>query len=80
LRNLSLGYQLPDNLLKKLKLTTGRISVVGTNLFTLTKFRGLDPEVSRDFENATDRNMSPNITYLTAPQQKTISLSLEIGF
>jgi TonB-linked SusC/RagA family outer membrane protein len=80
LRNLSLGIQLPESLLKKAKLSKGRVAIVGTNLFTLTKFRGLDPEVSRDFENATDRNMSPNITYLTAPQQKTISISLEIGF
>lgn len=80
LRSLSIGYQLPKELLQRAKLGSAKISIVGTNLITLTKFPGLDPEIARDFENATDRNMSPNITYLTAPQQKTISLTLDIGF
>jgi hypothetical protein len=47
---------------------------------TFTKFPGLDPEIARDFENATDRNMSPNITYLTPPQEKTFSLGIDLQF
>ena len=80
LRTLSLGYNLPDELIKKAKLGRARISISGNNIITLTKFIGLDPEISRDFENPTDRNMSPNITYLTAPQQKSYMFSLDIGF
>jgi TonB-dependent starch-binding outer membrane protein SusC len=67
-------------LLNKLKLATGKISISANNFLTLTKFTGLDPEISRDFENSTDRNMSPNITYLTAPQQKSFTFSLSVGF
>ena len=80
LRSLSLGYNLPEAFIKKARLGSARISIAANNLFTLTKFRGLDPEISRDFENATDRNMSPNITYLTAPQQKSFTFSLSVGF
>jgi TonB-dependent starch-binding outer membrane protein SusC len=40
----------------------------------------LDPEIARDFENATDRNMSPNITYLTAPQEKTYTFQVSVNF
>jgi TonB-linked SusC/RagA family outer membrane protein len=80
LKNLSLGYNLPESVLRKTKLAKIRIAVQATNLLTLTKYPGLDPEIARDFENATDRNMSPNITYLTAPQQKTFTFSLDIGF
>ncbi|MCC6768316.1 MAG: TonB-dependent receptor [Bacteroidia bacterium] len=80
LRSLSIGYTFPAKMLEKSKLGSARISLVGTNLITLTKFPGLDPEIARDFENATDRNMSPNITYLTSPQQKTFSISVDIGF
>jgi len=80
LRNLSLGYNLPESVLRKTKLAKIRVAIAATNLLTLTKFSGLDPEIARDFENATDRNMSPNITYLTAPQQKTFTFSLDIGF
>jgi hypothetical protein len=54
--------------------------VVGTNLLTWTKFTGLDPEIARDFENATDRNMSGSITYLTPPQEKSISVAINFSF
>jgi hypothetical protein len=66
---------------EKLKSVKGMsINVTGTNLITLTEFIGLDPEIARDFENATDRNMSPNITYLTPPQEKTFNVGVNINF
>lgn len=80
LRNLTIGYNLPKELLNKWGIDRCRISVIGTNLFVLTNYPGLDPEIARDFENATDRNMSVNITYLTPPQERTYSLALNINF
>jgi hypothetical protein len=50
------------------------------NLLTFTKYPGGDPEIARDFENPTDRNLSPNITYLTPPQQKSVIIGLNINF
>jgi hypothetical protein len=66
--------------LQKLKIESARISFIGTNLLTFTKYTGLDPEIARDFENSTDRNMSSNITYLTPPQQKSYNLQVNITF
>jgi TonB-linked SusC/RagA family outer membrane protein len=80
LRNVRVGYTMPSALTKKWKMTSMRISFIATNLLTFSKFIGLDPEIARDFENATDRNMSPNITYLTAPQEKTFNLGIDIAF
>src|SRR5690606_5755257 len=80
LRNLSVAYNAPEKFYKRLKLASIRVQLIGTNLLTLTKFPGVDPEIARDFENATDRNMSTGITYLTAPQEKTYSIALNIGF
>lgn len=80
LRNIRLGYRMPGKLMEKWHLKSMRISFVATNVLTFTKYIGLDPEIARDFENATDRNMSPNITYLTPPQQKTFSLGLDVNF
>ena len=80
LRNITFGYTFPAEKVKKWKLGGLRIYAVGTNLLTFTKFPGLDPEIARDFENATDRNMSPNITYLTPPQEKTFSLGIDLQF
>ena len=78
LRNVKLTYRVPK---EELKFVQGMsVNLTGTNLITLTKFIGLDPEIARDFENATDRNMSPNITYLTPPQEKTINLGININF
>ena len=69
---------MPQENLKFVKGLT--VNVTGTNLLTLTNFIGLDPEIARDFENATDRNMSPNITYLTPPQEKTYNVGININF
>ena len=78
LRNVKLSYRIPQERLKYVKGMT--VNVTGTNLITLTNFIGLDPEIARDFENATDRNMSPNITYLTPPQEKTYNIGVNINF
>jgi hypothetical protein len=80
LRNLTLGYNLPDFQAGAVKFSQFRIALNATNLFTLTNFPGLDPEVVRDFENAQDRNMSPNVTYLTPPQERAFTLSLTTNF
>ena len=80
LRNIAFGYTLRPETVKKLHLEYFRIYFLGTNLLTFTKFPGLDPEIARDFENPTDRNMSPNITYLTPPQEKTYNIGIDIRF
>jgi TonB-dependent starch-binding outer membrane protein SusC len=80
LRTISLGYNLPTDLLAKAKISKARIAISGMNLLTFTKFPGLDPEVVRDFDNQTDRNMSPSISYLTPPQERSFNLSLNITF
>jgi TonB-linked SusC/RagA family outer membrane protein len=80
LRNLTVAYNLPSKVLDKIKMKSLRIAFVGTNLLTFTRFPGVDPEIARDFENATDRNMSPNITYLTPPQERVYSIVLNATF
>ncbi|GAA4443204.1 TonB-dependent receptor [Ravibacter arvi] len=45
LRNVSLGYDLPESLLQKIRMKHARLSVSADNLLTFTKFSGMDPEV-----------------------------------
>jgi TonB-dependent starch-binding outer membrane protein SusC len=45
LKNLTIGYTLPSNLLGRLGIDKFRIYVQGANLFTITKYTGLDPEI-----------------------------------
>ncbi|TDH25137.1 TonB-dependent receptor [Segetibacter sp. 3557_3] len=78
MRELTLAYRFPANVLKGLRNI--RLFLTGSNLFTWSKYPGGDPEITRDFENSQDRNLSPNITYLTAPSQKTVVFGLNVGF
>lgn len=77
LRNVNLGYRVPPSLTGGIN---AKITLSATNLLTFTNFTGLDPEVVRDFDNVTDRNLSPNITYLTPPQERTFNLKLNVKF
>jgi hypothetical protein len=80
LRNLALNYTFPNEVTKRMKMTGLNIGVSVTNLFTITNFPGLDPEVVRDFENAQDRNLSPNVTYLTPMQERSFNIRLNANF
>lgn len=77
LRNVNLGYHIPEKWTGGLK---ARMILSATNLLTFTNFSGLDPEVVRDFDNVTDRNLSPNISYLTPPQERAFNLRLNVNF
>ena len=45
LNNLTLGYTLPNNITDKTFIKNARVYLTATNVFTLTKYSGLDPEV-----------------------------------
>lgn len=46
LRNVQLGYKLPETLIQKVGLTSTRFFITGENVFTATSFSGLDPDIS----------------------------------
>ena len=74
LRNVTLSYRMP--------LAKGdvQLSVAGNNLFVITNFPGLDPELVRDFENVQDRNFSGGANYLTAPQERSVMFTINATF
>jgi len=45
MKNLTIGYTLPSSVLNKVRIDKVRIYVQATNLFTATKYTGLDPEI-----------------------------------
>jgi TonB-linked SusC/RagA family outer membrane protein len=46
LKTLQLGYTIPSNLLSKISIQSLRVYVQVVNLFTITKYSGMDPEIS----------------------------------
>jgi len=44
LKNVSLSWELPDEWIQKLKMENCRVYLQGQNIFTFTRYKGLDPE------------------------------------
>lgn len=65
MKNLMIGYSLPSSLLSKYKIDRLRIYFQATNLFTITKYSGLDPEtVGGDSDLGVDEGVYPAIKQL----------------
>lgn len=45
IKNISISYPLPAKVVKKMRLQSFRVWISGDNLYTFTKFSGMDPEV-----------------------------------
>ncbi|MEO8110892.1 MAG: TonB-dependent receptor [Ginsengibacter sp.] len=57
LRNLQIGYTIPVAVSSKAKISKLRIYIQGTNLFTITKYTGINP----DIQSTDDRSASIDI-------------------
>ena len=69
LKNLQIGYQLPKSLLAWQHVVEGlKFTFTGRNLFTVTKYTGLDPEVAG------------NLTYGKLGNTKQILFGVEVTF
>lgn len=50
LKNLSLSYHLPEKWMRSAHLQSTRVYLQGQNLFTITRYKGQDPEVAGGYE------------------------------
>lgn len=76
LKNVALGYNVPKSITKSLSLSKLRASVSVTNLFTITKYKGLDPEVNAQ---SSDQN-TQGYDWATVPQPRTFQITLNATF
>lgn len=77
LKNITLGYNLPFSVAKKLRLEGVRIYVTGVNVLTFTNYTGWDPEVNTDYR-ASNKNQGGD--FYAAPQIKNYSVGLNVTF
>ena len=68
IKNITLGYTIPQQMIKRFHISTARLYVSGQNLFTATKYNGFDPEVGT---NGIDNNVYP-VT-------RTINIGINLG-
>ena len=75
LRNLSVGYTLPGAVAKRIAMKSARVYFTATNLFTLTRYSGLNPEVSIGGSSTT-----PGVDSGGYPISRTYTLGLNVTF
>jgi TonB-linked SusC/RagA family outer membrane protein len=83
LRVAQLGYTFDPGMLKKIGIDKLHVYVQGTNLFTITKYTGLDPELVPSLANQNGRNASAafGIDYGAYPNnQKQYILGVNLTF
>ena len=84
IKNFSIGYTIPSKGLAALTrntITRARVYVSATNLLTLTKYSGLDPEIGvNGSSTATGTQLINGIDYGMYPQPRTLQVGLSFGF
>ena len=76
LKDLTIGYEFSGNWMKKIGMTRLQPYFSAQNLFTLTKYMGMDPEVNQSGNSGTVQGLD----YGTYPQTRTFVLGLNIEF
>ncbi|MDQ6763808.1 MAG: SusC/RagA family TonB-linked outer membrane protein [Bacteroidota bacterium] len=80
LRSLVIGYTINPGLLKKIGVNDLRFYLQGVNLFTITKYKGLDPELTGNL-GGTQSSAAFGIDYGNYPNnQKNILFGLNLKF
>jgi TonB-linked SusC/RagA family outer membrane protein len=76
LKTLSIGYTFPSGVVQRLRLSNARAYIQATNLFTVTHYGGLDPEVSSQGSNQN----TAGYDWATVPQPRTLQVGLNVTF
>lgn len=80
LKNLSIGYTLPQSLTEKIRVQKLRFYVSAQNLLTFTDYEGFDPEVHYRSSGSTDGNRNLGLDYGSYPNAKSITVGLNLSF
>ena len=86
LQNLTLGYTLPNNISRKAGIERLRFYLTASNLFCLTGYSGLDPEVNTytsgrvDFAGSLNCLPTMNMDYGAYPRARSFTFGANITF
>lgn len=74
LRNIELGYRLPQSFLSRMKIDNARVFVSGQNILTFTNYSGYDPDLTGNgiLERGVDSG--------NWPSPRIVSFGLQFGF
>ncbi|SFE00242.1 TonB-linked outer membrane protein, SusC/RagA family [Chitinophaga sp. CF118] len=75
LRNLQLAYSLPASWASRVKMSAARIYVTANNLFTITDFRGYNPDAT-----STDNVLTNGLSMANYPVAKSFIIGFNVTF
>lgn len=76
LKTVTLSYNFPANTVRSIGFSGIRVYVQATNLFTITRYRGLDPEISSQSSNQN----TAGYDWATVPQPRTVQAGINLNF
>lgn len=85
MKNVQLGYTIPGNILKTLQVEKIRVYVSASNLFTITKYKGFDPEIGINSTGYSDvfsanRDLQIGVDRGVYPQPRMFLFGLNVTF
>jgi len=76
LKNITLGYNFPKNIASKILAKQIRVYISAQNLFTITKYKGLDPEANFYDQN----NLQQGVDLGVYPNSRSYTVGVNVTF
>jgi hypothetical protein len=80
LKSASISYALPGSIANKIKMSGLSVYITGQNLFTITNYKGFDPEVNAFNTNTGENSTVLGVDYGTYPQSRAFILGVNVRF
>jgi TonB-linked SusC/RagA family outer membrane protein len=80
LKNFKIGYSVPQSFSSKLKLEKAYVYLQAQNLFTITGYDGIDPEVGLQSYSSDSRNLDLGVDRGVYPLSRTFTLGINVSF
>ena len=80
LSSISVGYSLPKQMLKRVGIRSVRLYVNMRNLFCLTKYSGLDPDVNTNYNSGTSGYPTPGLDFGSYPRSRCFIVGMNLSF
>nr|MDA3852944.1 SusC/RagA family TonB-linked outer membrane protein [Bacteroidales bacterium] len=80
LKSVQLGYTLPDRVTDIIHIDKLRVYALGQNLYTFTKYPGLDPEMTASNNASGEGDCANNIDWGTYPSAISVNFGLQLTF
>ena len=80
LKEHEIGYSVPQSILSKIKFNSLYIYAQATNLFTITGYDGIDPEVGLQSYSSDYRNLDMGVDRGIYPLSRTFTFGVNVSF